>query len=126
VVKILLLPALAVFDGIRVAIGLAPLEADRPAWFRDKRQRGEGGQMAQAAGPLARRRWLSLHGNKADRILRKSWGVNVRGMPLASASPVAARAKWSSRRTPSIPTGLFSMPMRRWKISGIGGDQTRS
>ena len=58
------------------------------------------------------------------KILRKSWGVKLRTLPLASVSPVAARAALSSWRIPLPPMGLFSMPMRRWKIRG--GDQTRS
>ncbi len=58
-----LLPALAVFGGIRVAIGLRCGEADPFHKFRNKRQRGGGSPTAQAAGPLARRWRLLRHRN---------------------------------------------------------------
>ena len=44
-------------------------EAARLTWFRDKRQRGRSSRTARAAGPLARRWRLSLHGDKAESAL---------------------------------------------------------
>ena len=59
--------ALAVSGCIGVAVGLPCCRLPHLRWFRDKRQRGRGSRTAQAAGPLARR-WLSLHGKKAERM----------------------------------------------------------
>ena len=58
--------------------------------------------------------------------LRKSWGVKVSGLALASVRPVPARAALSRARIPWIGMGRCSMPICRWNSSGIGGFQTRS
>ena len=58
--------------------------------------------------------------------LRKSRGVKFSGFRLASVSPVPASAAFSRARMPWAVMGRFSIPIRRWKISGIGGFHRRS
>ena len=60
------------------------------------------------------------------KILRKSWGENMSGSPLASVRPVVASALMSSLRIAVGVNGRFSLPMERWNSSGIGGFQTLS
>jgi hypothetical protein len=87
-----LVPALAVFSGTRVAVGLPCWRLIRLTWFRDKPQRGEGSRTARAADPLARRWRVSRHGNKAETKCRNWCSV----APPDATSPRLA-GSWAGR-----------------------------
>ena len=58
--------------------------------------------------------------------LRKSWGANRSGWPLASVSPLRSRAMSRSWRIAWAVMGRFSARSRRWNSSGMGGFHTFS
>ena len=57
------------------------------------------------------------------KILRKSWAWNISRSPLTSVRPVAASALISNVRIVEGVIARRSLPMPRWKSSGIGGCQ---
>jgi len=60
------------------------------------------------------------------KILRKSCGMKVSGLPSAPAMPAVASVMVRMSRMLPMGIGRFSRPTGRWKSRGMGGFQVRS
>ncbi len=60
------------------------------------------------------------------KILRKSWGLKMSGLPSVPVIPAVVSAV--VRRSRMLPMGMgrFSRPVGRWNSRGMGGFQVRS
>ncbi len=60
------------------------------------------------------------------KILRKSWGLKMRGLPSVPVMPAPASALVSRSRMLPMAMGRSSRPAGRWNSRGMGGFQVRS